>query len=148
MKDFFAALFLIIAIVAAIIFAVNFSNEKIDGGYAGYVYSEPIFGSKEFKQVIKGPGSTGMVWRQNSIKICVTPYTQTETFDDVRSSDQLKMKAESYLVYRIDSEKVKEFVENLKQLEARKLLLKMLTLHLFSNLSVLKYDLLLLSLKA
>lgn len=23
-----------------------------------------------------------MVWRQNSIKICVTPYTQTETFDD------------------------------------------------------------------
>lgn len=112
MKDFFAVLFLIIAVVAAIIFAVNFSNEKIDGGYAGYVYSEPIFGSKEFKQVIKGPGSTGMVWRQNSIKICVTPYTQTETFDDVRSSDQLKMKAESYLVYRIDSEKVKEFVEN------------------------------------
>ena len=112
MKDFFAVPFLIIAVVAAIIFAVNFSNEKIDGGYAGYVYSEPIFGSKEFKQVIKGPGSTGMVWRQNSIKICVTPYTQTETFDDVRSSDQLKMKAESYLVYRIDSEKVKEFVEN------------------------------------
>lgn len=112
MKDFFAALFLIIAGVAAIIFAVNFSNEKIDGGYAGYVYSEPIFGSKEFKQVIKGPGSTGMVWRQNSIKICVTPYTQTEIFDDVRSSDQLKMKAEAYLVYRIDSEKVKEFVEN------------------------------------
>ena len=35
MKDFFAALFLIIAIVAAIIFAVNFSNEKIDGGFAG-----------------------------------------------------------------------------------------------------------------
>lgn len=53
-----------------------------------------------------------MVWRQNSIKICVTPYTQTEIFDDVRSSDQLKMKAEAYLVYRIDSEKVKEFVEN------------------------------------
>lgn len=114
MKDFFAALFLVIAVVAAIIFAVSFSNEKIDGGYAGYVYSEPIFGSKEFKQVIKGPGSTGMVWRQNSIKICVTPYTQTETFDDVRSSDQLKMKAESYLVYRIDSEKVKEFVENME----------------------------------
>lgn len=40
MKDFLAVLFLIIAIVATIIFAVNFSNEKIDGGYAGYVYSE------------------------------------------------------------------------------------------------------------
>lgn len=50
MKDFFAVLFLIIAVVAAIIFAVNFSNEKIDGGYAGYVYSEPIFGSKELNK--------------------------------------------------------------------------------------------------
>ena len=38
MKDFFAALFLIIAIVAAIIFAVNFSNEKIDGGFSGVFF--------------------------------------------------------------------------------------------------------------
>jgi regulator of protease activity HflC (stomatin/prohibitin superfamily) len=89
----------------------NLSNEKVDGGYAAYVYSNPIFGSKEFKQVITGPGGTGMVWRQDSIQVCVTPYTMTESFDDIRAADQLKMNAEAHLVWRIDPTKVKEFVE-------------------------------------
>ena len=104
------ALFVIVG--AGLFIATNCSNEKVDGGYAAYVYTNPIFGIKEFRSVIKGPGGTGYVWRQKSIPICVTPYTMTETFDDIRAADQLKMKAEAYLVYRIDANKVKEFVEN------------------------------------
>ena len=103
---------LLIAAGVGVIVAMNCSNEKVDGGYAAYVYTNPIFGIKEFRSVIKGPGGTGYVWRQKSIPICVTPYTMTETFDDIRAADQLKMKAEAYLVYRIDANKVKEFVEN------------------------------------
>ena len=99
------------AVVGSIFTLINFSNEKVDGGYAAYVYSNPIFGSKEFKQVITGPGGTGMVWRQDSIQVCVTPYTMTESFDDIRAADQLKMNAEAHLVWRIDPTKVKEFVE-------------------------------------
>ena len=99
------------AIVGSIFAFTNFSNEKVDGGYAAYVYSNPIFGSKEFKQVITGPGGTGMVWRQDSIQVCVTPYTMTEAFDDIRAADQLKMNAEAHLVWRIDPTRVKEFVE-------------------------------------
>ena len=99
------------AVVGSIFALTNFSNEKVDGGYAAYVYSNPIFGSKEFKQVITGPGGTGMVWRQDSIQVCVTPYTMTESFDDIRAADQLKMNAEAHLVWRIDPTKVKEFVE-------------------------------------
>ena len=99
------------AVVGSIFTLTNFSNEKVDGGYAAYVYSNPIFGSKEFKQVITGPGGTGMVWRQDSIQVCVTPYTMTESFDDIRAADQLKMNAEAHLVWRIDPIKVKEFVE-------------------------------------
>ena len=99
------------AVVGSIFTLTNFSNEKVDGGYAAYVYSNPIFGSKEFKQVITGPGGTGMVWRQDSIQVCVTPYTMTESFDDIRAADQLKMNAEAHLVWRIDPTKVKEFVE-------------------------------------
>jgi regulator of protease activity HflC (stomatin/prohibitin superfamily) len=99
------------AVVGSIFAFANFSNEKVDGGYAAYVYSNPIFGSKEFKQVITGPGGTGMVWRQDSIQVCVTPYTMTESFDDIRAADQLKMNAEAHLVWRIDPTKVKEFVE-------------------------------------
>lgn len=97
--------------VGLIIVLSNFSNEKVDGGYAAYVYSNPIFGCKEFKQVITGPGGTGMVWRQESIKVCVTPYTMNEDFDDIRASDQLKMNASAHLVWRINPIKVKEFVE-------------------------------------
>lgn len=100
-----------IAVVGSILAFANLSNEKVDGGYAAYVYSNPIFGSKEFKQVITGPGGTGMVWRQDSIQVCVTPYTMTEAFDDIRAADQLKMNAEAHLVWRIDPTKVKEFVE-------------------------------------
>ena len=99
------------AVIGSIFALTNFSNEKVDGGYAAYVYSNPIFGSKEFKQVITGPGGTGMVWRQDSIQVCVTPYTMTEAFDDIRAADQLKMNAEAHLVWRIDPTKVKEFVE-------------------------------------
>ena len=99
------------AVIGGCFAFTNFSNEKVDGGYAAYVYSNPIFGSKEFKQVITGPGGTGMVWRQDSIQVCVTPYTMTESFDDIRAADQLKMNAEAHLVWRIDPTKVKEFVE-------------------------------------
>ena len=99
------------AVVGSIFAFTNLSNEKVDGGYAAYVYSNPIFGSKEFKQVITGPGGTGMVWRQDSIQVCVTPYTMTESFDDIRAAAQLKMNAEAHLVWRIDPTKVKEFVE-------------------------------------
>lgn len=35
----------------------------------------------------------------------------TESFDDIRAADQLKMNAEAHLVWRIDPSKVKEFVE-------------------------------------
>jgi hypothetical protein len=68
---------------AGVFVAMNCSNEKVDGGYAAYVYTNPIFGIKEFRSVIKGPGGTGYVWRQKSIPICVTPYTMTENFDDI-----------------------------------------------------------------
>ena len=97
--------------IGGIIGLCNMSNEKVDGGYAAYVYSNPIVGAKEFKQVINGPGGTGMVWRQDSIVVCVTPYTMTESFDDIRAADQLKMNAEAHLVWRIDPTKIKEFVE-------------------------------------
>lgn len=101
----------VLLVTGAIFLSSNLSNEKVDGGYAAYVYTNPIVGAKEFRQVINGPGGTGLVWRQDSIQVCVTPYTMTEGFDDIRASDQLKMNAEAHLVWRIDAAKVREFVE-------------------------------------
>lgn len=102
---------LVLVGAAAVIIGANCSNERVDGGYAAYVYTNPIFGKKEFKGVLMGPSGTGYVWRQKAVNICVTPYTMSEEFDDIRASDQLKMNAQAYMVYRIDKSKVKEFVE-------------------------------------
>ena len=107
----------ILVSVLVLLFAVfmvlyhNTSNEKVDGGYVAYVRTNPIVGVPEFRQVIKGPGGTGLVWRQNSVIICVTPYTTEEKFDDIRAADHLKMRADAHLVWRIDANKVREFVE-------------------------------------
>ena len=38
--------------ISGIVCLTNMSNEKVDGGYAAYVYSNPVWGCKEFKQVI------------------------------------------------------------------------------------------------
>jgi len=100
-----------LGVAAAAFIFTNFSNQTVDGGYAAYVFSNPIFGAKEFKGVIKGPGGTGMVWRQDSFKISVTPYTMAEMFNDIRAKDQLKMTAEAYLTYRVDAGEVQAFVE-------------------------------------
>lgn len=98
-------------LVGGIFVGSNYSNHYVDGGYAAYVYNEPIFGKKEFKGVISGPGSTGYVWRQNQVIISVTPWTMKESFDDILAKDQLKMDTEASMVFRINRAKVKEFVE-------------------------------------
>lgn len=107
----FAVIGVIIVAVIAIIIGANYGNHYVDGGYAAYVYNEPILGKKEFKGVINGPGSTGYVWRQNQVIISVTPWTMKESFDDILAKDQLKMDTEASMVFRIDRSKVKEFVE-------------------------------------
>lgn len=102
----------VLGLASAIFIACNMSNETADGGYAAYVFSKPMTGSRNFEKVIIGPGGTGLVWRQDSVNICVTPYTMKEQFSDIRAADQLKMTAEAFLVYRIDKTKIREFVEN------------------------------------
>ena len=92
---------------------VNFGNHTVDGGYCAYVYSDPICGKKEFKDVISGPGGTGFwVWRYRTLDISVTPWTVEEKFDDILAKDKLMMSAQASLVFRINRARVKEFVEN------------------------------------
>lgn len=99
------------AVVLVIVLIVNCSNVKVDGGYAAYVYSDPIMGRKEFKEVMTGPNSTGLVWRQKACIISVTPWRMAEAFDNIQSSDNLMTSAEASIVFKVDTGKVKEFVE-------------------------------------
>lgn len=100
-----------VVVPASLVLVSNCSNVKVDGGYAAYVYSDPIFGKKEFLQVMSGPNSTGWVWRQKACIISVTPWRMAESFDNIQSSDNLMTAAEASIVFKVDISKIKEFVE-------------------------------------
>lgn len=93
----------------------NISNHRVMSGFAGYVYTKPITGQSEFQEVLIGPASTGLTWRRACSKVSITPYTIMEKFDAdngaILGADKLPITCNVSLVFRIDSTKVKEFME-------------------------------------
>ena len=70
-----------VAAGAAIFAFQNFSNKRVLSGFAGYVYSKPIFGQNRFEGILIGPSSTGWAWRKEVSKVSITPDTTVEEFD-------------------------------------------------------------------
>ena len=66
-----------IAVIAFSLFfmASNLSNVRVTAGYASYIFSKPILGKGEFKEVIFGPASTGLRWRLWGQSVSITPFT-------------------------------------------------------------------------
>lgn len=107
------AIFIAVIAFCGLFTLLNFGNHSVDGGYVGYVYSNPLMGKKEFKGIINGPGGTGFwAWRQELLPISVTPWTVEENFGDILAKDKLMMNAQASLVFRINKARVKEFVED------------------------------------
>lgn len=102
----------VIFLITTIFLACNLDNVKVDGGYAAYVYSDPIFGKKEFVDVLTGPNSTGVTWRKKACIVSTTPWRMAESFDNIQSKDNLMTSAEASIVFVIDRTKIREFVEN------------------------------------
>lgn len=100
------------AILGGCVTTCNCSNVKVDGGYAAYVYNDPILGKKEFKEVMVGPNSTGIAWRQRACVISITPWRMAESFENIQSSDNLMTSAEASIVFKINPARVREFVES------------------------------------
>jgi len=119
MKRLSASLvFLVLALLCAagLIFLVNSSNVRVSAGYAGYVYSKPIFGRSEFKSVLIGPASTGLRWRLSGQNVSITPYTYSEKFDGnsaILAKDKLPLNSQAHIVWRLkpDEVSVKHFME-------------------------------------
>ena len=107
----------IIAAGAAAFSFYNFSNKRVLSGFAGYVYSKPIFGQNKFEGILIGPSSTGWVWRREVSKVSITPDTTVEEFDArnggaILGKDKLPISCKASLVYRLDPSRVKEFMED------------------------------------
>jgi len=101
---------------SGVAFLANSQNVRVSAGYAGYVYSKPIFGRSMFKQVLIGPASTGLRWRLNGQSVSVTPYTYSEKFDGntaILAKDKLPLASQAHIVWRLkpDEVSVKRFME-------------------------------------
>src|SRR5258707_9069566 len=67
-----------------------------------------------FYELQTGPTSTGLGWMLEVTNISVTPNTSTEQFvgpDAVLAKDNLRIEFRAHLLWRIDPENVKSFVE-------------------------------------
>lgn len=107
----FLFILVILSLLGGCVTTCNCSNVKVDGGYAAYVYSDPILGQKEFIKVMTGPNSTGLVWRQRACVISVTPWRMAESFENIQSSDNLMTSAEASIVFKVNPAMIREFVE-------------------------------------
>jgi regulator of protease activity HflC (stomatin/prohibitin superfamily) len=112
-----------IGIFAALFLAPNLSNVPVTAGYASYIYSKPILGKGEFKEVIFGPASTGLRWRLSGQPVSITPFTYSETFDSdsaILAKDKLPLSSQAHIVWRLkpDEQSVRRFMEEFGGWEA------------------------------
>jgi hypothetical protein len=108
----------IAALAAFILFFVspNVSNVRVTAGYASYIYSKPILGKGQYKEVIFGPASTGLRWRLWGQSVSITPYTYSEAFDAasaILAKDKLPLSSQAHIVWRLkpDEKSVRRFME-------------------------------------
>lgn len=112
----FPAILIAVAVCALSLF-YNCKNHRVLSGFAGYVYTKPIFGQNQFEKILIGPSSTGWVWRRDVSKVSITPDTTIEEFDSrnggaILGKDKLPISCKASLVYRLDPTRVKEFMED------------------------------------
>ena len=106
----------VIAFFSLFLLAPNFSNVRVTAGYASYIYSKPILGQGEFKEVIFGPASTGLRWRLWGQSVSITPFTYSEAFDAdsaILAKDKLPLSSQAHIVWRLKPEEksVRRFME-------------------------------------
>ena len=93
---------------------IGCSNPSTPAGYVGYVTKHPYTTPARFYELQTGPTSTGLGWMLAVTNISVTPNTSTEQFigpDAVLAKDNLRIEFRAHLLWKIDPENVKVFVE-------------------------------------
>ena len=93
---------------------IGCSNPFTPAGYVGYVTKHPYTMPARFYELQTGPTSTGLGWMLEVTNISVTPNTSTEQFvgpDAVLAKDNLRIEFRAHLLWKIDPENVRTFVE-------------------------------------
>src|SRR5712692_10176925 len=90
------------------------TNPSTPAGYVGYVTKHPYTMPARFYELQTGPTSTGLGWRLEVTNISVTPNTSTEHFvgpDAVLAKDNLHIEFRAHLLWKIEPQNVRTFVE-------------------------------------
>lgn len=102
------------------IWACGSHNPETPAGYVSYCTQGAVFGKTEFYGMLKGPTSPGKTWMLECVNVSITPYTYNEDFmgdDAVLSKDQLKLQFRVHIIFKVDENKVRDFVEKYSYLE-------------------------------
>lgn len=111
---------LLSVLAVALIWFLGSTNATTSAGYVGYVTQGSVLGKRAFLGTQKGPTSTGRTWLAHVVNVSVTPYTYAEEFAGDRailSRDNLRVSFAVHVVWRVNPEKVREFVENYSTLQ-------------------------------
>lgn len=93
---------------------IGSSNPQTPAGYVGYLTQGAVFGKAKFYGLQMGPSSPGRTWLLSTTNVSITPYTYSEDFtehESVLSKDNLKIGFRVHIVWKVRTERVKEFVE-------------------------------------
>ena len=93
---------------------IGCTNPATPAGYVGYVTKHPYTMPERFYELQTGPTSTGLGWMLEVTNISVTPNTSTEQFvgpTAVLAKDNLHIEFQAHLLWKVEPENVKIFVE-------------------------------------
>jgi regulator of protease activity HflC (stomatin/prohibitin superfamily) len=111
---------LIIAALVGTVWFLGSTNPVTPAGYVGYVTQGAVFGEAKFIKTQSGPTSPGRHWMYDVTNISITPYTYSEPFkgnDGIITKDDLLLQFQVHIVFKINSEKVQQFVENFSTID-------------------------------
>jgi regulator of protease activity HflC (stomatin/prohibitin superfamily) len=103
------------------IWAAGSANPETKAGFVGYVTQSPVFGEAHFVELQKGPASPGRHWMYDVVNVSITPYSYNEDFPldhAPLSKDGLPIQFHLATIWRVNPEKVKQFVEEFTTMSA------------------------------
>jgi hypothetical protein len=90
------------------------SNPATPAGYVGYLTRGAVVGKVTYVGLQTGPTSYGLGWMMSVYNVSVTPFSYTEDFTGegaVLTRDKLTVGFRAHTIFRVRSDKVKEFME-------------------------------------
>jgi regulator of protease activity HflC (stomatin/prohibitin superfamily) len=101
---------ILLTITLMVFSRVGCANHHTPPGHEGYVRSKPIAGAGKFVGILRGPTSTGWVWRQDVINIDVRTQTYSEDMSIV-TAERLNINFKAHARIRLRAGSVKDVVE-------------------------------------